>query len=108
MKLCVIGKTNGVIEEILQDPSLKPLLANLEVLSVDEKGSNDVSLTLKGSYARGGGIADRCRNPTFRHVSDISPAVGIGAIMNPADLKQLMAGNPKDSPSPSEVKIFFQ
>jgi hypothetical protein len=108
MKLCVIGKTNGVIEEILQDPSLKPLLANLEVLSVDEKGSNDVSLTLKGSYARGGGIADRCRNLTFRNVSDISPAVRIGAIMNPADLKQLMAGNPKDSPSPSEVKIFFQ
>lgn len=108
MRLCVIGRTNGVIEEILQDPSLKPLLANLEVLSANENGSNDASLTLKGSYARGGGIADRCRNIIFQNASNVSPAVRIGALMNPADLKQLMAGSPQDNPGPYQVKILFQ
>lgn len=108
MRLCVIGKTNGVIEEILQDPSLQPLLTNLEVISANENASQDASLTLRGSYAKGGGIADRCRNLTLSRTSDASPAVRIGALMNPADLRQLMVGSPQDNPSPYEVKILFQ
>jgi hypothetical protein len=107
MKLCVIGKTNGEIEEILQDPSLQPLLNNLEVISANEHASQDASLTLEGSYAKGG-IADRCRNLTFLRTSDATPAVRIGALMNPADLKQLMVGSPQNNPSPYEVKILFQ
>ena len=108
MRLCVVGRTNGVIEEILQDPSLQPLLASLEVISANDNGSQDTSLTLKGSYAKGGGIAERCRNLVLSRTSDALPAVRIGALLNPTDVKKLMIGSSQGNPGPHEVKIFFQ
>jgi hypothetical protein len=108
MKLCVIGKTSGVIVEILQDGGLQPLLANLEVASANENISHDVSLILKGSYAKGGGVAERCRNLSITQKSDASPAIRIGALMNPADFEKLIAKGPNNTSRPHEVKILFQ
>lgn len=109
MKLCVIGKSDRRdIKEILEDPTLQPLLANLEVISANENSSNDSSLTLKGSYAKGGGLAERCRNLSVPHSRDALPVIRIGALINPIDFEQLVAGRPNKTSHPYEVKILFQ
>jgi hypothetical protein len=107
MKLCVIGKTSGDIVENLQHPSLQPLLANVEVISLMQNESQGATLKMKASYASGGGVSERCRNIATPHAGDISPAIRIGALMNPADLDQLFPDRDLNKPRTYEVKVLF-
>jgi hypothetical protein len=107
MKLCVIGKTSGDIVENLQHPSLQPLLAKVEVVSIMQNDGQGATLRMKASYAIGGVNSERCRNLVNPHSGDIAPAIRIGALMNPADLDQLMSERGSNKPGTYEVKVLF-
>ena len=109
MKLCVIEKATGIIEEILQDPSLQPLLDNLEVVSAQAgSGDESMSLPIKGSYAKGGSLGERCRSLALSTARNAFPAIRIGALMNPADFDVLTEGRPHGASGSAEVKVLFQ